>query len=108
MAKVKCPVCEGEVATPFFLNADAWRWLVCPRCAARLERKNPRFVTPLVSLFLALIALGRLSHLAAVVAEVGMIVIFAIIVVEFARPQLQVRKALPKPEVTLNLNGPSD
>jgi hypothetical protein len=108
MAKVKCPVCEGEVATPFFLNADAWRWLVCPRCAARLERKNPRFVTPLVSLFLALIALGRLSHLAAVVAEVGMIVIFAIIVVEFARPQLQVRKALPKPEVTLNLSGPSD
>lgn len=71
--------------------------------------KEPsRFVTPLVSFFLALIALGKLSHLAAVVAEVGMIVIFAILVVEFARPQLQVRKALPNAEITLNLNGPSD
>jgi endogenous inhibitor of DNA gyrase (YacG/DUF329 family) len=108
MAKVKCPVCDGEVATPFFLNADAWRWLVCPHCAERLERKNPSWIAPLSSLLLAMIALGRLSHVAAVVTEVGMVGVFAVIVVEFARPQLQLRKALPKPEITLNINGSSN
>jgi hypothetical protein len=28
--------------------------------------------------------------------------------VEFMRPQLQLRKPLPNPEITLNINGPSN
>src|SRR5207245_11675194 len=37
-----CPVCNHDVATPSFLNLDAWRWLVGPNCKARLEMKSPR------------------------------------------------------------------
>jgi hypothetical protein len=101
----KCPVCSRDVVTPFLLNADAWRWLTCPHCAAKLERKNPRLVVPLMSFFVALIALGRLGHRAAIVAEVLMVAVFIVILVELSRPQLQVRKAPPKPEITLNIDG---
>jgi len=99
----KCPVCEHDMAAPFFLNLDAWRWLACPHCAARLERKNPRYVVALSSFFLALIALGRLGHRFAVISEVLMAAIFVVILVEFMRPQLQLRKPPPKPEIKLNI-----
>ena len=99
----KCPACARDVATPFFLRVDAWRWLTCPHCAARLERKNPRWVVALTSFWLALIPLGTLGHKYAIFAEGAMAVIFVLILVEFSRPQLQLRKPLPEPEVTLNL-----
>jgi hypothetical protein len=100
----KCPVCGHDVATPFFLNMDAWRWLACPHCAARLERKNPRYVA-LLPLWIGLIALSRMGHRFAVTAEVSMAAIFVVILVEFMRPQLQLRKPLPKPEIKLNIAG---
>ncbi len=103
----KCPVCAHDVATPFFLNADAWRWLACPHCAARLERKNPRYAVTLMPFFIALIAVSGRGHRYAIVAEVLMVAITVVILVEFMRPQLQVRKPLPKPEITLNINGSS-
>jgi hypothetical protein len=99
----KCPVCKHDVAAPFFLNVDAWRWLACPHCGARLERKNPRYVVALSSFFLALIALGRLGRRFAIIAEVLMAAIFVVILVEFMRPQLQLRKPPPKPEIKLNI-----
>src|SRR4029077_11289406 len=101
----KCPACSRDVATPFFLNTDAWRWLACPHCAARLERKNPRFVVALSSFILALLALGRLGHRFAVISEVLMGAILVVIVLEFMRPQLQLRKPPPKPEIKLNITG---
>ena len=104
----KCPACEHDVVTPFFLSVDKWRWLACPHCAARLERKNPRYVVALSSFFLAVLALGRLGHRFAVIAEVLMAAIFVAILVEFMRPQLQLRKPLPKPEIKLDINGPSN
>ncbi len=104
----KCPACARDVATPFFLNADTWRWLTCPHCGARLERKNPRSVVVLVPLWIGLIAFAGLGHRFAVVAQVLMAAIMVVILVEFMRPQLQLRKPLPKPEITLNLNGPSN
>ena len=100
----KCPACARDIAAPFFLNADAWRWLVCPHCAARLERKNPRLLVPLASLFIILIALGNLGHRAARVAEVLMVAVFVVILVLVMRPQLQVRKPPPEPEIKLNIN----
>jgi hypothetical protein len=108
MAKAKCPVCAQDVATPFVLNADAWRWLVCPHCAARLERKKPRYTVPLMSFFIALIAVGGRGHRYAIVAEVLMAAIVVVIFVEFMRPHLQLRKPLPKPGISLNISGPSN
>ena len=104
----KCPACGQDVATPFFLNANAWRWLTCPHCAARLERKNPRVVVALSSFFLVLLALSRLNHRFAVIAEVSMAAILLVILVKFMRPELQLRKPLPKPETKLDINGPSN
>ena len=57
--------------------------------------------------WLALIALGTLGHRYRIIAEVLMAAIFVVILVDFMRPQLQLRKPLPKPETTLNLTGPS-
>jgi hypothetical protein len=104
----QCPVCAQEVATPFFLHVDGWRWLACPYCAARLDRKNPRLVVALSSFFLAVLALGSLGHRFAVIAEVLMVAIFVVMLVEFMRPQLRLRKPLPKPEIRLDINGPSN
>ena len=104
----KCPACDHDVATPFILNADKWRWLVCPHCAARLERKNPQIVVPLIGFWLALLALGRLGHRFAIIAEVLMVAIFVVILVKLMRPELQLRKPLPKPEIKLNINGQSN
>jgi len=101
----KCPVCDHDIATPFILNADAWRWLVCPHCAARLERKKPRLVA-LSGFFIALLALGRMGKRFAFVAEGLLIVMLVVILVELMRPQLQLRKPLPKPEIELKIGGP--
>lgn len=103
----KCPSCAQDCPTPFFLNADAWRWLACPHCAARLERKSPRYLVALSSLWVAIIALTRLFHRFPIVAYGFMAAIVILMLVELMRPQLQLRKPPPKPEVRLNINGPS-
>src|SRR5713101_2918698 len=102
----KCPVCNHDVATPFFLNVDRLRWLACPHCAARLERKNPRSVVVAGPLLMVLIMLGGRSHRLAVIAEVLMGATFAVILVELMRPQLQLRQPLPKPATRLHLTAP--
>jgi hypothetical protein len=104
----KCPACEHEVATPFVLNEDAWRWLACPHCAARLEKKNPRYLAVLGPFIVSLIALGGLGHRYRVVSAVLMAALIVVILVEFTRPQLQLRKPLPKPEIELKINDPSN
>ena len=104
----KCPACEHDVTTPFLLNMDAWRWLTCPHCAARLERKNPRSVVVLMPLWVGLIAFAGLGHRFRIVSAVLIAAILVINLVEFMRPQLQLRKPLPKPETKLNLSGPSN
>ena len=109
MAKPKCPVCAQDLATPFFLNVDAWRWFVCPHCAARLERKKPRYALAFVPFFIVLTSMsGGWGHRFAVFAEVLMVVLIVVIFVELLYPQLQARKPLPKPEITLNINGSSN
>jgi hypothetical protein len=105
----KCPVCEHVVATPFFLNVDAWRWLVCPHCATRLEKKKPCFVVAMMALWPGLIALTRFQgHRFAVFADVFMVAAVMVMLVEFMRSQLRLRKPPPKPEIRLNIGGPSN
>jgi hypothetical protein len=108
MANARCPVCAQDVPLPSLLNADAWRWLTCPHCAARLERKKPRYVAAFMPFFIVLTAMSGRGHRLAAFAEVLMVVILVVIFVEFFHPQLQVRKPPPKPEITLNINGPSN
>jgi hypothetical protein len=56
----------------------------------------------------ALLALGRLGRRFAILAEVFMVAIFVVILVQFMRPELQLRKPPPKPEIELKINGPSN
>ncbi len=105
----KCPACEREVTTPFVLNVDKWRWLACPHCAAKLERKSPRYLVALSSFMLALIALGGLGHrriISSVLLVALMVVIFVLIAVQLLRPELQLRKPPPKAEVELKISDP--
>ncbi len=107
----KCPACEREVATPFFMNTDAWRWLACPHCAAKLERKNPRYLGALAPLMLALIALGGLGHRYRIIASVLLVALMVAILVatsaQLLRPESQLRK-LPKAEVELKISDPAN
>jgi hypothetical protein len=103
-----CPTCNHDVATPFFLNVDAWRHLVCPHCKARLEMKPPRsFVLgPLVAPLFVLARQGRVFE---VLAFVFMFATIFLLLLESVRPQVQLRKRpLPKPSIRLNIDGPSN
>lgn len=100
----KCPNCGQDCPTPFFMNADAWRWLACPHCAAKLERKNPRYLLPLVSLLFVVLPLNTLlgpRHF--LLAEALLVAVVLAILVVLLRPQLQLCKPLPEPEIRLNI-----
>lgn len=102
---VKCPVCAREMATPFFLNVDAWRWLKCPHCATRLEKKNSRYLSALAAFVLVVISLGRLlGPRYNVLMYVLMAAIVLAMLVMLASPKVQVRKPLPEPETRLDIN----
>ena len=103
-----CPACNHEVATPFFLNVDGWRHLVCPHCKARLERKPARagLFGPLM---VALFAFARRGRVFEVIAFVFAFATIFLLVLESVRPQVQLRKRpLPKPTIRLNIDGPSN
>jgi len=103
----KCPACTHVVATPFFLNLDGWRHLVCPHCQARLEMKPPRYVVfgPLMVFLFVLARRGRVFE---IVAFVFMFATIFLLLMESVRPKVQLRrKPLPKPSIRLNIDGPS-
>jgi hypothetical protein len=97
-----CPACNHDVATPFFLNLDAWRWLVCPNCKARLEMKPPRSVVlgPLVAPLFLLARQGRVFE---VIAFLFMFATIFFLLLESIRPKVQLRKK-PRPKPTIQLN----
>ena len=104
----KCPACNHDVATPFFLNLDAWRWLVCPHCKARLEMKPPRSIVlgPLVAPLFVLARQGRVFE---VIAFVFLFASIFLLPLESIRPKVRLRKRpLPKPAIRLNIDGPSN
>jgi hypothetical protein len=104
----KCPACNHDVATPFFLNLDAWRWLVCPDCKARLAMKPPRsgVLGPLVA---PLFVLARRGQAFEVIAFLFMFATIFLLLLESVRPKVQLRKkSLPKPTIRLNIDGSSN
>jgi len=103
----KCPACSHDVATPFVLNMDAWRWLACPHCGARLERKNPRYVLPAIAFFLVAVSAGRLfghRYIALSYALLALAVAAALAAL-LAPTGLQLRKAPPEPQTRLKLEN---
>ena len=103
-----CPACDGDVVTPFFLNLDAWRWLVWPHCKARLKMKPPRSVV-LGPLLAPLFVLARRGRVFEVIAFVFAFATIFLLLLESVRPKVQLRKKpLPKPTIRLNIDGPSN
>ena len=103
-----CPACDHDVATPFFLNLDAWRHLVCTHCKARLELKPPRAYV-LGPLMAPLIMLARQGRAFVVTAFVFMFASIFLLVLESVRPEVRLRKTpLPTPTIRLNIDGPSN
>ncbi len=104
----KCPACDHDVRTPFFLNIDAWRHLLCPHCKARLEMKPPRSFV-LAPLMAPLFVLARQGRVLEVIAFVYMFATIFLLLLESVRPKVQLRKKpLPEPTIRLNIDGPSD
>ena len=103
----KCPACSHDVRTPFVLNVDAWRWLACPHCAARLERKPPRYVLPAIAFFLVAISVGRLlGHRYIALSYALLAVTLAAALAALLLPTgLQLRKAPPDPQTRLKLEN---
>src|SRR5215469_11590168 len=104
----KCPACDHDVRTPFFLDLDGWSHLTCTQCKARLEMKPPRFAV-LGPLMAPLFVLARQGRVFEVIAFVFMFATIFLLLLESVRPKVRLRKkALPKPEIRLNINSPSN
>jgi hypothetical protein len=104
----KCPACDHDVRTPLFLNLDAWSHLACAQCKTRLEMKPPRsaLFAPLMA---PLFVLARQSRVVEAMAFLFMFAIFFFLLLECLHPKVQLRrKPVPKPEIKLNINGPSN
>ena len=62
----------------------------------------------MTTLWVGVIGLSTQGHRFAIFAYVFMLATTILMFVEFMRPQLQLRKPPPKPEIRLNINGPSN
>jgi hypothetical protein len=103
----KCPACDHEVPTPFFLNLDGWTHLCCGQCKARLEMTPPRSFV-LGPLMAPLFVLARQGHIFEVIAFVYAFATIFLVLLESMRPKLRLRKRpLAKPAVWLKIDGPS-
>ena len=106
----KCPACGHDVRTPLFFNLDGWAHLTCAQCKARLEMKPRPVAFWFLPIMLSLSVLSRLGHIYAVISEVLLIsATITIVLLLIVRPPVRLRKrAIPKPEIRLKINGPSN
>jgi hypothetical protein len=101
----RCPACDSDVRTPFFLNLDGWSHLICPQCKVRLEMKPPRSVV-LGPFMPPLFVLARWGRVFEVIAFVFSFATIFLLLLESVRPKVRLRKKpLPKPEIRLDING---
>ncbi|SRR5258708_39441637 len=106
----KCPACDHDVRTPFFLNLNSWSHLTCTQCKARLEMKPRPVAILLFPVVLITSWIGRLGHIYSIIAEVLVVsASITLVLLLIVRPQVRLRKrALPKPDIRLNIDGPSN
>jgi hypothetical protein len=106
----KCPACDHEVRTPYFFNLEGWSHLACAHCKARLEMKPRPVGAWLLPILVACSWLGRRGHAFALILEVLLVAAtVTLILLLIVRPQVRPRKrALPKPEIRLNIDGSSN
>ena len=103
----KCPVCDHEVRTPFFLDLDGWTHLRCAQCQARLELKPQRsfLLGPLMAPVFILARQGRTFEVMAFIFAFATIFL---VLLESSRPKVRLRiRPLAKPEVWLDISSPS-
>ena len=104
----KCPICNYNVRTPCFLNLDAWAHLECSHCKSRLEMRPPRS-GPFAPIMGPLFVLAREGRVFEFIAYAFSTAIIFFLLFETIRPEVRLRrKALPKPEIRLNINEPSN
>ena len=104
----KCPACNHDVHTPFFLNLDSWAHLVCPYCRTRLEMKPPRSFL-FAPLMVPLSILAREGRVLEIIAFAYMFATIFLLLLESSHPKVRFRnKPLPKPSIRLNIDGPSN
>jgi uncharacterized paraquat-inducible protein A len=115
MAQSRCPQCDHPVSTPSAYDWQEWQKLACPNCQARLERgrsRAARVVLPLLIFSMTLpgwmsLTLRQRPFLAGIIVGLlgaGYIFALGMLIWDALHPRLQVRKKLPKPEITLDLN----
>src|ERR1051325_3807363 len=101
----KCPVCNHDVHTPFFLNLDGWSHLACTQCKSRLEMKPPRSIM-LGPLMGPLFVLARQGRVFEVIAFVFVFATIFLLLLESLRPKVRLRKKnRPRPIIRLNIDG---
>ena len=104
----KCPTCDRNVRTPFFLNLDGWTHLQCTHCMARLEMQPPRSFV-LGPLMAPLFILARQGRVFEVIAFGSAFVTIFLMLFESFRPKVRLRKRpLAKPVVWLKIDGPAN
>ena len=112
MGTSACPHCGQLLSTPSLLDMKGWSSLACPACKKKLKLHYPRRSNSLLlfGIALTLLAQSRLDPrwLNLLLLAVGLIFSLSALVfliLESRRPKLRL-KALPRPEVVLNLHNP--
>lgn len=82
----KCPACDHDVRTPFFLDLDGWSHLTCTQCKAKLEMRPPRSAV-LGPLMVPLFVLARQGRVLEVIAFVFMFATIFLLLLESVRPK---------------------
>ncbi|MBZ5532674.1 MAG: hypothetical protein LAO20_14675 [Acidobacteriia bacterium] len=114
MAFSRCPRCDHQVSTPVTYDWSAWSKLACPNCKARLERTRSRASWLILPLVLSSTTFGFLAgwlrplpFMAGVffgLLIAGYVGAIILLIWDWRRPRLLVRKKLPQPEIRLNLD----
>jgi sulfite exporter TauE/SafE len=93
------------------MSMQEWASFACPNCKARLRIKPSSRSISLILIGTALGGLGRFHLVARWLDLILLIVQFTCLiaasvylVLEYRTPKLQLKKPLPKPEISLNLS----